>query len=88
MTRKRFVKLLMAKGYDRNEANATAEYARMSGRSYAEAYKVHPASVSNLMDIIGPALHNFGVQLEKMANALSKAVAAFGEAYKDAMEED
>lgn len=37
MTRKRFVKLLMAQGYSRNEANAAARSAR-KGQPYAELY--------------------------------------------------
>lgn len=37
MTRKRFVKLLMAKGYDRNEANQIAKDGKMA-RTYAERY--------------------------------------------------
>ena len=37
MTRKRFVKLLMAERFDRNEANLWADYYNMMGTSYAEA---------------------------------------------------
>ena len=39
MTRKRFVKLLMAERFDRNEANLWADYYNMMGTSYDEAYK-------------------------------------------------
>ena len=39
MTRKRFVKLLMAERFDRNEANFWADYYNMMGISYAEAYE-------------------------------------------------
>ena len=39
MTRKRFVKLLMAERFDRNEANLWADYYNMMGTSYAEAYE-------------------------------------------------
>lgn len=39
MTRKRFVKLLMAEHFDRNEANLWADYYNMMGTSYAEAYE-------------------------------------------------
>lgn len=38
MTRKRFVKLLMALGYSRNWANTRAEQARRVGYSYAEQW--------------------------------------------------
>lgn len=39
MTRKRFVKLLMAERFDRNEANLWADYYNTEGVSYADAYK-------------------------------------------------
>lgn len=39
MTRKRFVKLLRAERFDRNEANLWADYYNMMGISYAEAYE-------------------------------------------------
>ena len=39
MTRKRFIKLQMAKGYSRNEAAALAQRTRAIGRSYADAAK-------------------------------------------------
>ena len=38
MTRKRYTKLLMSRGYDRNEAQRKAEQAQKSGLSYREAY--------------------------------------------------
>lgn len=40
MTRKRFVKLLMAEGIGRNEANAAAEIARKNGESYERSYNL------------------------------------------------
>ena len=39
MTRKRYVKLLMALGMDRNEANAAACLCRATGKTYAADYK-------------------------------------------------
>ena len=38
MTRKRFIKLLMAYGYSRNAAHAYAWYIQSTGMPYAEAY--------------------------------------------------
>ena len=38
MTRKRFVKLLMARGYDRNTANLMAQKAKSDGVTYADKY--------------------------------------------------
>lgn len=39
MTRKRFIKLQMARGVSRNEAAALAQRTRAIGRSYADAAK-------------------------------------------------
>lgn len=39
MTRKRFVKLLMAERFDKNVANLWADYYNMAGVRYADAYK-------------------------------------------------
>ena len=39
MTRKRFMKLLMAERFDRNEANLWADYYNTAGVSYVDAYK-------------------------------------------------
>ena len=50
MTRKRFVKLLMAERFDRNEANLWADYYNMMGTSYAEAYEnMKPYRCSHLI---------------------------------------
>lgn len=38
MTRKRFVKLLMSRGYSRNEANSKAQAAVSAGVTYEQAY--------------------------------------------------
>lgn len=38
MTRKRFVKLLMSRGYSRNEANSKAQAAVSAGVTYDAAY--------------------------------------------------
>lgn len=50
MTRKRFVKLLMAERFDRNEANLWADYYNMTGTSYTEAYEdMKPYRYSHLI---------------------------------------
>lgn len=89
MTRKRFVKLLMAKGFSRNRANELAEAARLSGRSYAEVYKVGPIAVevliNNLAKSLGPAIRAMSESLGRMVTAIGKGVAAFCEAYDAAM---
>lgn len=39
MTRKRFVKLMMSRGWSRNESNALAERTRDNGKSYETGYQ-------------------------------------------------
>lgn len=51
MTRKRFIKLLMAEGYSRNEANELAMDVD-EGFSYDELYCIHCA-MPQIIDIIG-----------------------------------
>ena len=39
MTRKKFIKYLMALGYDRNEANDVAELVQLAGYTYAAMWE-------------------------------------------------
>lgn len=87
MTRKRFVKMLMAKGYDRNGANCVAWEARRKGYSYEKAYRLATA-IPDLVDRLGPAIVKLGETIGKMAAALGAGFAAFGEAFHAAMEAD
>ena len=93
MTRKRFVKLLMAAGYDRNEANAAAADARSRGIEYSTA--VIPAKVALSVgikwndiniDAMCEAIREIADMAQKVALAIGKAVAAFAETYTTEME--
>lgn len=87
MTRKRFVKLLMARGYDRNGANNMATLAQAKGYSYEKAYRLATA-IPDLVDRIGPAIVNLAETVKKMTTALAAGFSAFGEAFHAAMEAD
>lgn len=86
MTRKRFVKLLMAKGYDRNWANDMAMVAQKKGYRYEKAYRM-ATGIPDLVDNLAPAIVNLAETVSKLATALGAGFAAFCEAYISAMEE-
>ena len=71
MTRKRFVKLLMADGHSRNDANERADYARGRNVSYQRAYFVN---------IFAKQIASAGVVSTKAGEALlfaAQAIKAF-----------
>lgn len=68
MTRKRFVKLLMADGYSRNEANEVADDAK-EGYSYKFLYSLHCVMREN------PSFLEYFI--EKATNTIEKAVEVF-----------
>lgn len=91
MTRKRFVKLLMADGYSRNEANTLAAYARSYG--YSKVYKaelvMRAAKIKlNNIDItaVCDAIRNIAEVVQKAASAFAKAAVAFAKTYTAEME--
>lgn len=93
MTRKRFVKMLMAEGYSRNEANIVATAARNSGIDYKLAYKAErdlsaaKLSLKNVdISAICYAIGKIAEAAIKVASAMAKAVAAFAETYTKEME--
>ena len=90
MTRKRFVKLLMSKGYDRNEAQELARVSILLGKSYEDAYNeygYHWASFKNIdMEAVYAAMSQVAETAKRICNALTAGFAAFGEAYRSAME--
>lgn len=88
MTRKRFVKLLMAKGRSRNDANAIAEIARKKGVSYQTAINaVHPAlAVAKIADAIRGITEDWCDMISHGAEALSRGITAFVETFNDAMQ--
>ena len=83
MTRKRFVKLMMSKGYDRNEANAYAAKARAIGSSY-EAYT---STNTPQFNIAADALKNAINAISKFAAAAAAGLSAFNDAFNSKMQE-
>lgn len=93
MTRKRFVKLLMADGYSRNEANIVATAARNCGFDYKPAYKAEidfSAAKLSLKNVdtsaICDVIRNFVELVADVASAVAKAAGAFVEVYTKEME--
>ncbi len=90
MTRKRYIKLLMFRGYDRNEAQREAEQARKSGLSYREAYMKDcrwftlTGSINNLGEHLQEQIRKIG----KIACAVSSGLQAFAETVAEKMRED
>lgn len=76
MTRKRFVKLCMARGYSRNEAQELALDARQKGRSYAEAMGIVDAS-----RVVFPQLAGAIAEIGRVAAAVAEGLAAAAEAF-------
>lgn len=90
MTRKRFIKLLMSKGYSRNDAAEMAAEVPGSGQSYIEAYiraDIYNRLVNNFSGI-GEAAQRMSVALAKIVQAFAAGMDAFGKAYREAMENE
>ena len=94
MTRKRFIKLLMSRGYSRNEANTLAADARRCGMKYSNAYMAESAMRAakiNLKDIDFTAVCDAAIKVAeaatKVASAIAKAAYAFAKTYQEEMEE-
>jgi hypothetical protein len=86
MTRKRYIKLMMAEGWDRNTATSFAEQAREDGKSYAADYALHNMA-RNLLnsDTLRDAMGRVVEVVGRMCNAICAGVAAFSKAYTEAM---
>ena len=84
MTRKRFVKLLMAKGYDRNEANQIANTGK-KGQPYAERYiaivvmLAVPETFDHLRKLLREALQQITETAKAAAQSLVNAVQRINE---------
>ena len=87
MTRKRYIKLLMSRGYDRNEAQRKAEQVRKSGLSYREAY-MKDCRWLTLTGSINNLAENLQEQIRKIACAVSSGLQAFAETVAEKMRED
>ena len=81
MTRKRFVKLLMSKGYSRNEAVAMAEYYNYNNVPYKTAYLMESPRV------VAFAAKSLTEAFAAMCRPLKDIAASFADAMKDAFNE-
>ena len=75
MTRKRFIKLLMAKGYSRDGAAALADYAQMCGEPYAEAFQ--KVSTHELLNAFNTEA--FAAVVERMKAMAAECIAVVAE---------
>jgi len=73
MTRKHFVKALMARGYSRNTAAAMALVARSNGKSYAGAEQAM-ASLAALRPALQSAVETIGSALDDLRADLDRAM--------------
>ena len=82
MTRKRFIKLQMAKGYDRNGAGALAAAVRAHGKTYtaANAQDWPRGAAARLANNLMPALKEVAATFNRVGLALAAGAAAFREA--------
>lgn len=90
MTRKRFIKLLMSQGYDRNKANEIAEYVQKNNITYKNGYK----ATSEIKRIVDDMIPKFAEIMQPIIEtvtmvmrACAEGVAAFATAYSNAMSE-
>lgn len=88
MTRKRFVKLLMAEGYSRNSANKIADDVLADGLTYAEGYdmviRLQPL-IDSLTASLPEAIRYVTEAISKFAIAIGEAAGAFVDTFKAAM---
>ena len=90
MTRKRFIKLMMARGYDRNGAHKLAAEARKANRSYAEYFLFYTSFEKKLQDAVcavGEAIPRVVEQLLGVAKALGESVKAFCDKFAEVWSE-
>ena len=81
MKHKKFVKQLMSMGYQRNSANALAEYARMSGWTYEQLLQQEKKRIARnramlniqiaLVDCFGPAVKSALRAVERLREAFA-----------------
>ena len=93
MTRKRFVKLLMADGYSRNHANSVAASAQRCGMKYSNAYNLEQALLAAKIDFtkinidaMCEAIRQIVDMATKVSLAIAKAAGAFAKAFRENME--
>ena len=82
MTRKRFVKLMMADGYSRNDALEIAQRVQ-GGGSYDQTYRALHAlkTLPSLQESIAQAVETAGRVIRAFADALGAFVRTFNESF-------
>lgn len=72
MTRKRFIKLLMSYGYQRNDAHYIAAKVQKDKRTYAEAFKWYytPIRISCCIDAMTTSLKRMAKAMQKWARTI------------------
>ena len=92
MTKKRYIKLLMAQGHSRNEANGYAREVADAGGScsyeeaYALSYALDRTNWISAAHQLGEVIESITASIIKAVNAAAAGIAAFGEAFRDAYE--
>lgn len=83
MTRKRFVKLLMARGFGRNLANLEASDARKKGQSYEQHYAEYVRHMERVQafDTMLAASKELTEAFRRIAISAAVACNAFAEAF-------
>lgn len=84
MTRKRYIKLLMANGFSRNAANIDAQCVRGLGMSYADAYLKRNGCRLPIADFAS-YFAKFAAELNRLMNAFFLGVKAFNDAYHNSI---
>ena len=88
MTRKRFVKLLMSRGYTRNEANSKAQAAVSAGVTYDSGYFAVQieAGDSDALEAVQAAFDRFTEVVRSFSEAIMRASKAIVEAMPKVVE--
>lgn len=100
MTRKRYIKLLMARGTSRNEAQAFAREVVAEGISYQQDYDeiigfatlfdkseiAYKDAIAAIQRIVDEGLPAFIEAVKKMSEAAAAGLKAFTEAFRKVME--
>lgn len=86
MTRKRFIKLLMASGHSRDKANEIAALARDARITYETAYRATQKSVQAQIEAAVAAINATYEAAVKVCTSLVKTLHAFSETFRAEME--
>lgn len=88
MKQKRFRKMLMSKGYGRNEVDVIVKNAIQLKKPYAEIYKALELQEKAINIVFDAGAFQEAIkQLNKVAQACGKALRAFADTFTEAMRE-